>query len=122
MDWVWKLYKPYIYKQFARDGVDEPSDDQVQACFMKTLSQSSLTLLVQEPWQGSVRFKELARYEWGEMMPVIERPLEYLSENFGGGKYKINFHQGYNFVCTQNFKPDGQPLWKDMPDLANGRE
>lgn len=117
MEWIWKLYKGYIYKELARAGNADPSDEEVQARFMRTLGESTVTVLVQEPWQNSVRFKALARYEWGEMSGLIDDPIKYLHENFGGGKFKLNFHQGWNFVSTQNFKPEGDPKWKDLPAI-----
>lgn len=114
MEWVWELYKSFVYKQLARAGNENPSDELVQHTFMKTLSESTVTVLVQEPWQHSVRFKELARYEWDEMPPLIDDPMSYLLEHFGGGKFKLNFHEGWNFIATQNFKPKGEPRWMDM--------
>ena len=117
MEWVWELYKSFVYKRLARAGNEDPSDDEVQATFMKILSKSTVTVLVQEPWQNSVRFKTLARYEWEDLTPLLNDPMNYLLENFGGGKFKLNFHDGWNFIATQNFKPAGDPKWKDLPNL-----
>ena len=81
------------------------------------LGESTVTVLVQEPWQGSVRFKALARYDWDEMTGLLEDPMNYLQGCFGGGKFKLNFHQGWNFIATQNFKPEGEPKWKDLAEI-----
>ena len=116
MEWVWELYKGFIHKQLAGTG-EEPTDDAVQRAFTRTLGDSTVTVLVQEPWQNSVRFKALARYDWEEMTPLIEDPMNYLHEHFGGGKFKLNFHQGWNFIATQNFKPEGEPKWKDLAEI-----
>jgi hypothetical protein len=115
MEWVWGLYKEYVHKHLTRAGNEAPSDQEVQETFLKILSESTLTVLVQEPWQNSVRFRELARYRWGEMTPLLQDPTAYLLEHFGGGKFKLNFHQGWNFVATQNFKPPGEPRWMNLP-------
>ena len=117
MEWVWELYKGYVYKQLAAEGEKDPSDEAVQRAFMKLLGESTVTVLVQEPWQNSVRFKALARYEWNEMTELIRDPMTYLGEHFGGGKFKLNFHQGWNFITTQNFKPEGEPRWKDLAEI-----
>ena len=116
MEWVWELYRQYVYKQLARAGREAPSDDEVQRAFIKLLSESTLTVLVQEPWQNSVRFRELARYGCDEMTALLHDPMAYLTEHFGGGKFKLNFHQGWNFIATQNFKPTGEPKWKHLPE------
>lgn len=85
--------------------------------FIDLLSQSTVTVLVQEPWRGSVRFKRLAVLEAPEMFDLLNRPEEYLRTRYGGGKFKLNFHHGMHFVATRNFKPDGQPLWGDLPAI-----
>lgn len=117
MEWVWELYKQYVRKQLARTTKGEPTDEEIQHAFMSILSESTVTVLVQEPWQNSVRFKVLARYEREKMTALIHDPMEYLLEHFGGGKFKLNFHQGWNFIATQNFKPQGDPKWKDLPEI-----
>ena len=93
------------------------TDDEMQLAFMKLLGGTTVTVLVQEPWQNSVRFKALAKYQWGEMSELLQDPMVYLAENFGGGKFKLNFHEGWNFIATQNFKPQGEPKWKDLPGI-----
>ena len=66
---------------------------------------------------GTVRFKCLARYRPEEFTPMVLDPMGYLRERFGGGKFKVNFYQGMNFVATRNFKPEGEPKWREMPEL-----
>lgn len=117
MEWVWEIYKGYICKQFAREGNKDPSEEEKQLAFMKLLGKSTVTVMVQEPWQNTVRFKALARYEWEEMTGLIQDPMTYLLEHFGGGKFKLNFHDGWNFITTQNFRPEGEPKWKALPEI-----
>ena len=118
MDWVWPLYEKYIRKELARLGHEEPDDAMLEETFYRVLNESILTLLVQEPWRGSVRFKTLARFESDTMMDLLSEPMAYLRDRFGGGKFKVNFHHGYHFIATRNFKPEGEPLWMDFPELA----
>ncbi len=117
MEWVWGLFKDYVHKQLARTGKTEPSDEDVRDAFLQILRDTTVTVLVQEPWQNSVRFKSLARHRSEEMTELFDDPMHYLHARFGGGKFKLNFHQGWNFVATQNFKPEGEPRWKDLPDI-----
>lgn len=119
MEWVWELYKGFVFKHLARTGNEHPTDAEVQAAFIRTLSESTVTVLVQEPWQNSVRFRTLARYDWEEARELLQDPMGYLFKTFGGGKFKLNFHQGWNFITTQNFKPEGQPTWKHLPDIGS---
>lgn len=117
MDWVWTLYKGYISKQLLRAGNDNPSDEALEQAFIDILSESTVTVLVQEPWQQSVRFKGLARYEAADAFDLLNDPMHYLQAHFGGGKFKLNFHQGWHFVATQNFKPEGAPKWETLPEI-----
>lgn len=117
MEWVWDLYEEYVYKRLEREGVTDPSAATVERKFLEILGESTVTVLVQEPWRNSVRFKGLAQYEGEEMFALLNAPEDYLVEHFGGGKFKLNFHQGWQFVATQNFKPDGPPKWKELPEI-----
>ena len=117
MEWVWEIFKVYIAKQLARAGNEDPSDEELQEAFLGALGNATVTILVQEPWQNSVRFKGLARHDVPNVMELIHDPMTYLFERYGGGKFKLNFHQGWHFVATQNFKPQGDPKWKDLPEI-----
>ncbi|NNF04812.1 MAG: hypothetical protein HKN17_10130 [Rhodothermales bacterium] len=85
--------------------------------FLDVLADSTVTVLVQEPWRGSVRFKTLDRRRVADWLELIRDPEAVLKERWGGGKYKLNFHQGWQFIATRNFKPDGEPLWPDVPEF-----
>ena len=118
MDWVWHLYEAYVRKELRRQGINEPSQEQLQATFVSIMSESTVSVLVQEPWQSAVRFKGLAKYDATLMMPLLNDPMGYLVAQYGGGKFKLNFHQGLNFIATKNFKPEGEPRWKELPDIG----
>lgn len=117
MEWVWQLLEKFIRADLEREGDADPSDDVLQKSFLNLLSESTVTVLVQEPWRGSVRFKCLAKYDSSEMLPLLHDPESFLREHFGGGKFKLNFHRGWHFVATQNFKPEGEPVWKSLPEI-----
>src|SRR5690606_41085787 len=97
MEWVWELYGKYVRKHLARQRVVDPTDTQLEAAFGRILGDSTVTVLVQEPWQNSVRFKGLARYQGTEMLPLLDNPEAFLLSHFGGGKFNLSFHEGWNF-------------------------
>lgn len=117
MEWVWRLLEKYVVRELQRGGSEAPAEADLERAFLELLSESAVTVLVQEPWQGSVRFKKLARYEGPEMLALLQEPEDFLIARFGGGKFKLNFHRGWHFVATQNFKPEGAPRWKEMPEI-----
>ena len=118
MDWGWELFQDYVRKYLRRHKIYEPTDEQLQESFIQIMSETTVTVLVQEPWQNAVRFKGLAKYDVNSMMPLINDPMGFLVKNFGGGKFKLNFHQGLNFIATKNFKPEDEPRWHDLPDIG----
>jgi hypothetical protein len=75
------------------------------------------TIGVQEPWQGTIRFKWLARLPSATMADFLDDPAGWISRRYGGGKFKVNLHHGLHFVSTKNFRPDGPPRWVDVPEL-----
>jgi hypothetical protein len=117
MDWMWPVFKEYVQKLLQREGFSDPTDEQLEAKFFESISTCSVTILVQEPWQNSVRFKTLARLEAADATALYANPMTWLFDHYGGGKFKLNFHKGWHFVATQNFKPEGDPRWKEMPEL-----
>ena len=115
--WVGRLLKAFLRQLLKRSGNRQPTEADLEKAFAALWPQCSAKLMVQEPWMGTVRFKRLARYQPDEFIPMVLDPMGYLAERFGGGKFKVNFYQGMNFVATQNFKPEGEPKWREMPEL-----
>ena len=118
MEWVQKLYQPYIRRTFKWEHRADIAPAEIQARFEQIFAESIVTILVQEPWHGTVRFKALARHYADEVGELVADPILYLSTHYGGGKFKLNFHHGWNFVATINFKPQGVPKWQDLPAIA----
>lgn len=117
MEWVEKLYTPYIRRTFKWEKRAEVPPEVFRQRFEQIFSESLITILVQEPWYGTVRFKGLARHFTDECGELIANPEAYLVAHYGGGKFKLNFHHGWNFVATINFKPPGAPAWQDLPAI-----
>ena len=115
--WVGKLLRPFLQELLERKGNRGPTEADLRGGFVRLWPDCSMKLMVQEPWMGTVRFKCLARYRSEEFTPMVLDPMGYLRERFGGGKFKVNFYQGMNFLATRNFKPEGEPKWVKMPEL-----
>jgi len=116
--WAWELIEPYLRKNLASRGVERPTRRQILEEFGKVWPGCTATILVQEPWLGTIRFKRLAKLPSSEMEPFLEDPAGFIGGRFGGGKFKMNLHHGMHFVSTKNFKPAGAPIWKELPELA----
>jgi len=120
MEWVFNTFSEYLENDFKkRIGTPNPTVTDLWQAFQVLFPAISARLLVQEPVGNTVRFKPLAFYHADEMGPLIDAPLEYLKQHFGGGKFKINFYHGMQFIATINFKPEGPEIWRNLPEMEN---
>lgn len=115
--WAWELIEPYLRKNLVSRGVERPTKKQFLEEFARVWPEFTATIMVQEPWMGTIRFKRLMKLPSAEMGAFLEEPTRFIQDRFGGGKFKMNLHHGMHFVNTKNFKPEGPPIWKDVPEL-----
>lgn len=68
---------------------------------------------------GTIRFKTLAAHSMDDptIRGLFDNPMNFLLARYGGGKFKVNFYHGLNFIATKNFKPAGESLWPALPEL-----
>lgn len=116
--WAWVLIEDYVDRSLEDRGTTNPTARDTLDEVARLWPDLSCTILVQEPWQGTVRFKRLLRLRGDEMRPFLEDPEVFIRERFGGGKFKLNIHHGMHFVNTKNFKPQGAALWQAVPELV----
>jgi hypothetical protein len=116
--WCWELIEPYLRRNLLNDGVERPTRVQLLQEFARVWPAFTATIGVQEPFAGTIRFKWLTRLTAPDMPPFLEDPTGWLHGRYGGGKFKMNLHHGMHFVSTKNFKPEGEPRWREAPELA----
>jgi hypothetical protein len=116
--WAWVLIEDYVDRSLEARGTANPTPHETLAEVARLWPDLSCTILVQEPWQGTVRFKRLLRLHGNAMRPFLDAPEAFIRERFGGGKFKLNIHHGMHFVNTKNFKPEGPARWESVPELV----
>ena len=115
--WCWDLIEPYLKRNLINRGIAHPTRRQILEEFVSVWPEFTVTIGVQEPWAGTIRFKWLVRLPSSEMAPLLDDPAGWLAGRYGGGKFKLNLHHGLHFVSTRNFKPEGDPRWSAAPAL-----
>jgi hypothetical protein len=116
--WAWVLLESYVDRCLEVRGVPAPTARETLEELARLWPDLSVTILVQMPWMGTIRFKRLLRLQGDAMRPFLEAPEAFIRERFGGGKFKMNFHHGLHFVNTKNFKPTGPPRWEGVPEIT----
>jgi hypothetical protein len=116
--WCWELIEPYLRRNLVNGGRERPTRAQLLQEFGRVWPAFTATIGVQEPFAGTIRFKWLARLTAAEMAPFLEDPAGWIGSQWGGGKFKVNLHHGMHFVSTKNFRPEGEPRWRDAPELV----
>jgi hypothetical protein len=116
--WCWELIAPYLTKSLQNRGIARPSRRELLAEFNRVWPGFTATIGVQEPWQGTIRFKWLVRLAAADMSDFLADPQGWIGGRYGGGKFKMNLHHGLHFVSTKNFRPEGEARWRDVPELA----
>jgi hypothetical protein len=117
-EWCWTLIEPYLRRNLQNRGVERPSRKEILGEFLRVWPEFTATIGVQEPHAGTIRFKWLARIPSAELEPFLTDPEGWIGERYGGGKYKMNLHHGLHWVNTKNFRPDGEPRWRQAPELS----
>jgi hypothetical protein len=115
--WCWGLLEPYLTRNLLNRGVARPTRKQLLEEFVRVWPAITVTIGVQEPFAGTIRFKWLVRLTSDEMTPFLDDPEGWIAARYGGGKFKTNLHHGLHFVNTKNFKPTGDPRWIAAPAL-----
>jgi hypothetical protein len=116
--WCWELIEPYLRRNLLNGGHERPTRAQLLQEFGRVWPAFTATIGVQEPFAGTIRFKWLVRLTAAEMEPFLDDPAGWIGAHYGGGKFKVNLHHGMHFVSTKNFKPEGEPRWREAPALA----
>jgi hypothetical protein len=116
--WCWELIEPYLRRNLLNSGLERPTRVQLLQEFGRVWPAFTATIGVQEPFAGTIRFKWLTRLAAPDMEPFLGDPTGWLHDRYGGGKFKMNLHHGMHFVSTKNFKPEGEPRWREAPELA----
>lgn len=97
-----------------RDGPNY-TRDQCEDDFKKILAGTNLKFYVLLPSGMGMEFKLIGKYKTPELIE-IEDPVPYITEKYGGGKFKVNIYHEGTFCGTENYKAHGDPKWVEIED------
>jgi hypothetical protein len=82
---------------------------------MQLLPNTNLKFYALVPSGMGMEFKLIAKYETPELIH-LEDPVPFITETFGGGKFKVNIYHEGTFAGTENYKAHGDPKWEEIED------
>lgn len=113
--WFWNLMEDFLKRRARQRKGTEYTRDDMQEDFKVSLPESKIKIYAIVPAGMGMEFKLVGKYPTPEIIE-IEDPVPWLTEKYGGGKYKVNlYHQG-TFAGTENYKTHGDPKWVEIPD------
>jgi len=115
MDWLWPIYEEYVCKLL--DPEQHGDQAVLRETFMRVLGESTATLFVMEPVGDGIVFRALGRWELREVPQLLMDPNGFIDEDFGGGKFKVNFHHVISFVGTHNFRTYSEEKWRELEEI-----
>ena len=116
MDWLWPLYEEHVRRVLEIPRGEPGDQSSLQHAFLKALGGSTATLYVMEPVGDTIRFKGLGKWPLPKVPDLLADPHAFIADHFGGGKYKVNFHDQLTFVGTHNFRTYGEEVWREMEE------
>lgn len=114
MDWLWPIYQEYVTRLA---GTSQTQSSDLGHAFLEILANSIATLYVMEPIGDTIRFRAMGQWPIPDVPELLADPNAFIADQFGGGKYKINFHHAQSFVCTHNFRTYGEERWREMKEI-----
>ncbi len=114
VDWLKKALRDYYKPRLKRDLQRIPTEKEIDRCFREIYPNLHYTVLVGQVEGVGVQFYEIAKITLEEFNEFRNDVEGYLVECFGGGWFKLNIYDGSTFAMTVNYKPKGDPKWKDL--------
>ena len=113
--WFYNLMEDYLKRRAKHKIGPTYTRDDCEDDFKKILGETNLKFYVMLPLGMGMEFKLIGKFKTPELIE-IEDPVPYITENYGGGKYKVNiYHQG-TFCGTENYKAHGHSKWVEVEE------
>ena len=106
-DYLKRRGRQNVGPNYTRDDCEED--------FKRILASTNLKFYVLLPSGMGMEFKLIGKYQTPELIE-IEDPVPYITEKYGGGKFKVNIYHEGTFCGTENYKAHGDPKWVEIED------
>ncbi|MBN4078148.1 hypothetical protein JYT29_02335 [Nitrospina gracilis] len=113
--WFYNLMEDHLKRRARQHVGPNYTRDDCEEDFKKILASTNLKFYVLLPSGMGMEFKLIGKYQTPELIE-IEDPVPYITEKYGGGKFKVNIYHEGTFAGTENFKAHGDPKWVEIEE------
>ncbi|PIR01541.1 MAG: hypothetical protein COV66_00925 [Nitrospinae bacterium CG11_big_fil_rev_8_21_14_0_20_45_15] len=115
--WFWNLLEDYLKRRARHKHGHEFTRENMDEDFRNILPTTNLKFFALVPAGMGMEFKLIGFFQTPDMVH-LEDPVPFITETYGGGKYKVNIYHEGTFAGTENFKAHGDPKWVEIEDPA----
>lgn len=113
--WFFNLLEDYLKRRARQNAGPNFTRDDMDKDLQTILASTNLKFYVLLPSGMGMEFKLIGKFETPELIE-LEDPVPFITEKYGGGKYKVNIYHEGTFAGTENYKAHGDPKWVEIPD------
>jgi len=115
--WFWNLLEDYMKRRARQKHGQGYTRDHMDEDFKKILPNTNLKFFALVPVGMGMEFKLIGFFQTQELIE-LEDPVPFITETYGGGKFKVNIYHNGTFAGTENYKAHGDPKWVEIEDPA----
>ena len=117
--WFWNLMEDYLKRRACQNHGLEFTRRHMEEDLQKILPHTKLKFYAIVPSGMGMVFPLIGKYLTKDLID-IEDPVPWITEKYGGGKYKVNIYHEGTFAGTENYKTHGDPKWNEISDEELG--
>ena len=115
--WIWDMFQEYVRKITRTASTGAMPLEEMQSRYQKMHRDFEIKIMVSDKVGMIVQFLDLDLYHYPDFESLLEASafLNFLSEKYGGGKFKVNLYYDGTFIATKNFKiEEGSEKWREL--------
>jgi hypothetical protein len=122
--WIWDMFQEYVRKITRTASTGAMPLEEMQSRYQRMHRDFEIKLMVSDKVGMIIQFLDLDMYGYPdfESLLVPAAFLNFLSQKYGGGKYKVNLYHDGTFIATKNFKiEEGPEKWRELLKQREGQ-
>jgi len=115
--WIWSMFQEYVRKITRTASTGAMPLEEMQSRYQKMHREFDIKIMVSDKVGMIVQFLDLDMYRYPDFESALDESgfLNFLGNQYGAGKFKVNLYFDGTFIATKNFKiEEGPEKWRDL--------